>query len=158
MRNNVRNALPSGQYDEQKQKSSGEDYKIVSIRLRSAEFDTFFKQAEAIGITSNLALRIAARRIGGFLEIDRQVREQLEATLLAIGEISRNIGLLHAAYSDSGEVDTDNLALQRAAFGQEFAKLDALLRSILNVARRRSDGRQLLEGALAIDSLIDSDL
>ncbi|MGO6944728.1 DNA mobilization endonuclease VirD1/MobC family subunit, partial [Rhizobium johnstonii] len=45
-------------------------YKIVSVRLRSAEFESFSEQLRALGLTSNLALRIAARRIAGFLEID----------------------------------------------------------------------------------------
>ena len=123
-------------------------YKIVSIRLRSAEFDSFFFQAQALGLSSNLALRIAARRIGGFLEVDRETREQLEGLVRTIGEISRNIGSLHAAYADSGAVDAKDLARQRAAFGQEFAQLDALLRSILNVSQRRSDGRQMLAEAM----------
>lgn len=122
-------------------------YKIVSIRLRSAEFESFFDQANALGLTSNLALRIAARRIGGFLEIDQAMRRQLEQIMTAIGEISGNVGRLHAAYAESGKVDPRELARQRAAFGHEFAELDASLRSILNVSRRRADGRRLLEQA-----------
>jgi type IV secretion system T-DNA border endonuclease VirD1 len=125
-----------------------EKYKVVSIRLRAAEFEGFRDQAKKLGITSNLALRIAARRIAGFLEVDPGTRQQLESILSAIGEVSRNIRDLHADYIASGRVDLHQLDAQRAAFGQEFAELDALLRAILNVSRRRSDGRRKLAGAI----------
>lgn len=136
---------PAGQ---RKQQCEEDGYKVVSIRLRSAEFESFFDQANALGLTSNLALRIAARRIGGFLEIDQALRGELEQVMLAIGDISRNVGRLYAAYAESGEADPTELAQQRARFGHEFAELDALLRSILNVSRRRTDGRRLLEKAM----------
>ena len=137
--------LPSiGQPAAQPEQTGSDAYKMVSIRLRTAEFESFHEQAQALGLTSNLALRIAARRISGFLEIDRDVRENLEGILSAIGEISQNIRHLHADYAASGKTDLESLAAQRAAFGQEFAQLDALLRSILNVSQRRSDGRRKL--------------
>jgi len=132
---------------QRKHQSDESAYKIVSIRLRSAEFESFFDQANALGLTSNLALRIAARRIAGFLEIDQAMRGQLEKITAAIGEISENLGRLHGAYVESGKVDPGELARQRVAFGHEFAELDASLRSILNVSRRRTDGRRLLEKA-----------
>ncbi len=125
-----------------------EKYKIVSIRLRKAEFDSFSERATSLGLTSNLALRIAARRIAGFLEIDSGVRGQLVEILSAIGEISRAIGGLHADYAESGDIDLKILAEQRVAFGEEFAHLDGLLRAILNVSRRRSDGIRRLEEAM----------
>ena len=123
-------------------------YKVVSVRLRAAEFEAFSEQAKALGLTGNMALRIAARRIGGFLEIDQDVRGQLESLLTAVGEISRDIRKLHTDYIESREVDLDCLVAQRVAFGEEFAQLDALLRSILNVSKRRSDGRRKLEEAM----------
>lgn len=128
--------------------SDSEGYKVVSIRLRMAEFESFSERATSLGLTSNLALRIAARRIAGFLEIDRDLRRQLEEIVGMIGELSRAIGGLHADYAKSGDVDLAILAEQRAAFGREFAQLDALLRSILNVSRRRADGVRRLEEAM----------
>jgi len=123
-------------------------YKVVSIRLRMAEFESFSERATSLGLTSNLALRIAARRIAGFLEIDRDVRRQLDEIVGMIGDISRTIGGLHADYAASGAVELAILAEQRVAFGREFAQLDALLRSILNISRRRSDGLRRLEEAM----------
>jgi type IV secretion system T-DNA border endonuclease VirD1 len=128
--------------------TSQDGYKVVSIRLRAAEFESFYDQANALGLTSNLALRIAARRVGGFLEIDQGMRQQLESILAALGEISQNVRRLHADYTADGKIDVDGLAAQRTAFGQEFSKLDALLRCILNVSQRRSDGRRKLTEAM----------
>lgn len=125
-----------------------QDYKIVSIRLRMAEFESFNDQVQKLGLSSNMALRIAARRIGGFLEIDADVRSQLEAILNALGGISRNIGQLCSDYAACPQCDLGVLASQRALFGQEFAYLDALLRSILNISQRRLDGCQRLQEAL----------
>jgi type IV secretion system T-DNA border endonuclease VirD1 len=123
-------------------------YKIICIRLRSAEYEDFYAQAQALGLTANMALRIAARRIGGFLEIDCNAQSQLSKITRDIGEISRAIASLHCGYVQSGKVDVAGLARQRQEFGAEFARLDSLLRSIQNVARRRTDGKQRLMEAM----------
>jgi type IV secretion system T-DNA border endonuclease VirD1 len=120
-------------------------YKIVSVRLREAEFEAFCQQARALGLTNNMALRIAARRIGGFLEIDSATRARLETIVQLIGSTSHNLSKLHASCAQSGKVDMAEFATHRAAFGQAFAELDGLLRSILNVSRRRRDGRLMLQ-------------
>ncbi|MGO6748071.1 DNA mobilization endonuclease VirD1/MobC family subunit [Rhizobium ruizarguesonis] len=122
-------------------------YRIVSVRLREAEFEAFSAQAVALGITNNMALRIAARRIGGFMELDAATRQSLEDILGMIGTISRGINRLNAAYNESGKVDMQEFEAQRAAFGYQFARLDATLLSILNTANRRLDGRLRLKGA-----------
>jgi type IV secretion system T-DNA border endonuclease VirD1 len=124
-------------------------YKIVSVRLREAEFEVFSQQVSAIGLTNNMALRIAARRIGGFLEIDSELRERLEEISRKIGFISHHLGALKAGYAQSGKVDMEEFTRQRAGFDYEFQQLDGLLRSILNVSRRRLDGRLMLKGAVA---------
>jgi type IV secretion system T-DNA border endonuclease VirD1 len=56
---------------------------------------------------------------------------------------------LKAGYAQSGKVDMEEFARQRAGFDYEFQQLDGLLRSILNVSRRRLDGRLMLKGAVA---------
>lgn len=119
-------------------------YKIVSVRLREAEFEAFSQQAQALGLTNNMALRIAARRIGGFLEIDGDMRTRLDTIIQLIGSTSKNLSQLNASYSQSGKVDMVEFAKYRADFGNAFAELDGLLRSILNISRRRRDGRLML--------------
>ncbi|MBY5775227.1 DNA mobilization endonuclease VirD1/MobC family subunit [Rhizobium leguminosarum] len=123
------------------------DYKIVSLRLRDAEYLAFSEQAAVLGLSHSMALRIAARRIGGFLEIDPDTRVALQDILRGIGDLSRSITELKAACEEAGTVDMDRFADQRAAFGREFARLDARISMILNVSRRRRDGRNILQEA-----------
>lgn len=124
-----------------------EPYKIVSVRLREAEFEAFSEQASEFGLTNNMALRVAARRIGGFIEVDVGTREVLEAVLKSISAISRDIARMHATSMQSGAVNIAEFTKLRAEFGYEFARLDATLMSILNTAERRLDGRLRLQEA-----------
>ncbi|MGX5805122.1 T-DNA border endonuclease subunit VirD1 [Bradyrhizobium sp. Arg314] len=126
--------------------SSG--YKIVSVRLRSAEFECFSEQSRAFGLTNNLALRIAIRRIAGFLEIDTKTRCNLQDITDSIGQIAEALRVLHRIASQEGSVNIERFERHRQKFGQEFAVLDALLREILNISRRRQDGRRLLQEAV----------
>ena len=120
-------------------------YKIVSIRLRQAEFECFSEQARALGLTHNLALRIAARRIAGFLEVDAETRQLLRQVSSNIGEISFNLSRLSRLAEREGSVDMRKLDEQRKAFGREFAVLDDRLQMLLNISKRRIDGRAMLK-------------
>lgn len=124
-----------------------DDYKVVCVRLRAAEYDQFTRDAGAMGLTSSMALRIAARRIGGFLEVNRELRQDLEDVLQEIGTLSRAVRDLHGACMAGGVVKLEQLDHQRDTFGGAFAQLDGMLRSILNVSQRRADGRLLLVDA-----------
>lgn len=123
-------------------------YKIVSVRLRLAEYEAFFEQVEALGMTTNQALRVATRRISGFLEIDQDSRRLLEQVVSEIGILSRTIAALQMSYATSKDVDMPAFIAARTAFGQDFAMLDNKLSEILNVSSRRVDGRHLLTDAL----------
>ena len=125
-----------------------DDYKIVSIRLRSPEFEAFDQQARALGLSSSMAVRIAVRKIGGFLETDKEIRREFENALRGIGAVSRALMTLHAAYETDAKVDMQAFASQRAAFGREFAVLDGMLRRLLNINQRRIDGRVMLQDAI----------
>jgi type IV secretion system T-DNA border endonuclease VirD1 len=122
-------------------------YKIVSIRLRQAEFECFSEQAQELGLTHNLALRIAARRVAGFLEINEETRRLLRQISAEIGEISFGLGRLQRLAEEFGDVDIGKLAEYRAGFGHEFAVLDQSLQTILIVSQRRTDGLALLKVA-----------
>lgn len=123
-------------------------YKIVSVRLRQAEYEDFAEQVEALGMTTNQALRVATRRISGFLEIDQDSRRLLEQVVSEIGSLSRTIAALQTSYATSKDVDMPAFIAARTAFGQDFAILDNKLCEILNVSSRRVDGRHLLMDAL----------
>jgi len=119
-------------------------YRIVSVRLRQAEFESFAEQVRGLGLTHNLALRIAARRIAGFLEVDDDTRLLLRQISANIGEISFNLGQLRRVAEREGRLELDTLDEQRRAFGQQFAVLDDKLQMLLNVSKRRLDGRAML--------------
>lgn len=123
-------------------------YKIISVRLREAEYAALASQAAELGLSHNMALRIAARRIAGFLEIDTPMRILLQDILGEIGQLSRNINELKSACAATGKVDMTEFACHRAEFGREFARLDGCLSTILNVSRRRRDGRLVLKEEL----------
>ncbi len=123
-------------------------YKIVSVRLREAEFVSFSEQAHAHSLTTNMALRIAARRIAGFLEVDANTRETLQEISRSIGEIASNLNSMRNITLRTGSPsDIAALTELRVAFGREFSRLDFLLQRILTLSKRRRDGRALLGDA-----------
>lgn len=130
-----------------------DEYKIVSVRLRMAEFKGLSDQTRALGLTNNMALRIAVRRIGGFLETDSETRHQLDTIVQVIGRISDDISRLSDICEKHKTVDSDALTSHRMAFGGEFRKLDALLRNILNTSQRRMEGRLLLQSSMTQKSI-----
>lgn len=123
-------------------------YKIVSVRLRAAEFNEFSEQVSAFGLTHSLALRITVRRISGFLEVDGETKHRLAEILRAIGAVSRNLSQLNESCRQREDFDMERFTQHRQEFGAEFAQLDAMLRSILNVSHRRSDGRVRLQESI----------
>ncbi|KAA3509398.1 T-DNA border endonuclease VirD1 [Agrobacterium vitis] len=124
-----------------------ESFKVVSARLRLAEYESFSSQARLLGLSDSMAIRVAVRRIGGFLEIEAETRQKMEAILHSIGTLSNNISALLSAYAERPEMDLEALRDERIAFGMAFADLDGLLRSILSVSRRRIDGCSMLKDA-----------
>ena len=124
-------------------------YKILSVRLREAEYAGFCEHVRALGLTNNMAMRIAARRIAGFLEIDNETRQHLRQITREIGLIADSLIELNRLALHAGTVDMEALTACRQAFGREFAELDTRLRAILSVSRRRHDGKQLLAAGTA---------
>lgn len=120
-------------------------YRIVSVRLRQAEFESFAEQARKLGLTHNLALRVAARRIAGFLEVDDDTRQLLRQISTSIGEISFNLGQIRRVAEREGSAELGGLDEQRRAFGRQFSVLDDKLQMLLNVSKRRMDGRAMLQ-------------
>lgn len=129
-----------------------DSYKIVSIRLRRAEFECFSKRAQELGLTHSLALRIAARRIAGFLEADSETRQALRDISGSIAEISLDLREIRRSCELNETVDTRALTESFANFARAYLKLDHVLETILNVSQRRSDGQTRLKAAAGINS------
>lgn len=119
-------------------------YKVVSVRLREGEFATLAHQAAKCGMSNNMALRVAARRIAGFIEIDAATREALQSISASIGEISSSIRRISRLAPGSHGFDMEQFMQDRAAFGREFVELDGHLRLLLSLSKRRTDGCALL--------------
>lgn len=130
------------------EKADPNGYKVVSVRLREAEFISFAEHASSVGLTNNMALRIAARRIAGFLEIDAGTRSDLQEISRNISQIAGILSDLRKAVEHNNSSDLQLLNEQRVAFGNEFARLDPLLQQLLNTSRRRRDGRKILWDAM----------
>ncbi|WP_108523219.1 T-DNA border endonuclease subunit VirD1 [Bradyrhizobium algeriense] len=133
-------------------------YRIISVRLRAAEFDTFSQQLRVLGMTNSLALRIAVRRIAGFIEIGAETRNDLRAITSHIGNIAQTLRELSRVANRDATFDIERFERHRQHFGQEFSALDALLRTILNVSRRREDGRRRLQEVMQGESALENDV
>jgi type IV secretion system T-DNA border endonuclease VirD1 len=129
---------------ERNAKPNPQAYKVLSVRLREAEYACLMDQLSQLGMNTNMALRIATRRIAGYLETDEDTRTSLREISGHISRISKALINLSQAAARSGQFDLKELSRERLAFGEQFARLDARLRTILNVSVRRQDGKALL--------------
>ena len=120
---------------------------VMTVRLRNAEFLEFSDQAEALGLSNNRALRIAARRIGGFLEVDGESQQALKDIARQISGIASNINQLAKIANTTNSVDHKGFLDERKKLGLELARVSDVQQQLLNVGRRRRDGMQRLEEA-----------
>jgi len=122
--------------------------KTVSVKLLEAELAEFDAQIARIPIKRNRALRIAARRIAGFLETDAATVDELKAITRQLSGIARNINQMAKAANRTHDIPYKAFLEERALLGKEIAKLDQQMQTILNVSIRRTDGLKLLEDAI----------
>ena len=121
--------------------------KNISIRVTEAELAELDAQIAEAGLNRNRALRIAVRRIAGFLEVDRTTTETLRDLVRQITGISRNVNQLAKHANRTKHPDLQAFLRERAALGKELSSVEALLQQILEVQRRRADGLRRLEVA-----------
>ncbi len=119
--------------------------KIVSVRLTEAELAEFDAQIEVLGLKRNRALRIAARRIGGFVEADAAQVETLREIAKQLIGVARNINQIAKAADRTREPDFCAFMEERAALGRQMAAVQGQTQAILNLAARREDGLARLE-------------
>ncbi|WP_363324520.1 DNA mobilization endonuclease VirD1/MobC family subunit [uncultured Roseibium sp.] len=120
----------------------------MSVRLRNAEFLEFSKQIEGTGLKNNQAMRIAARRIGGFIEIEPIVRDTIQQISRRFDDIATSINELTQTASSSIDVKEATMEAflnERHHLGLQLIRLEQQLQYILNVSHRRTDGRQRLD-------------
>ena len=121
--------------------------KVFSIRATEAEVAEFDERIAALDMTRSQALRIAMRRIAGFVEVDDAVTAELREATRQIGGIARNVNQIARAANRTRDPDYIAFLEERRALGKELSRVEAQMQRILNLAARREDGLARLEKA-----------
>ena len=121
--------------------------RVVTVKMTAAELAELDAQIAPLGLKRNRALRIAARRIGGFVEAAPAEVELLRDAVRQLGGIARNVNQIARAANRTREPDYEGFLEERAALGREIARLDARMQTMLDLAARRRDGLARLEVA-----------
>ncbi|WP_299656193.1 DNA mobilization endonuclease VirD1/MobC family subunit [uncultured Jannaschia sp.] len=114
--------------------------KTISVRLTEAELTEFDAQIARLGIKRNRALRIAARRIGGFVEADPAQVEALRDVARQLVGVARNINQIAKSANRTRDPDYRAFMEERAALGKVLARVQGETQIILDLAARREDG------------------
>lgn len=128
---------------------SGRADKTISVRLTEAELAEFDAQIEALGLKRNRAMRIAARRIGGFVEVDAETLALLKDAQAQIKGIATNINQIAKLSNRLKSPQHAAFFEERGQLGRELARLQDGIQQILELNRRRHDGLARLREAMA---------
>lgn len=121
--------------------------KTVSVKLTAQELAEFDAAIACLGLKRNRALRIAARRIAGFIEADRDSLALLKSINTQITGIARNINQIAKAANRTHDPDYRAFTDERRDLGKQLSKMDALLLHYSNTAKLRSDGLRRFKAA-----------
>ncbi|UOM37039.1 DNA mobilization endonuclease VirD1/MobC family subunit [Acuticoccus sp. I52.16.1] len=121
--------------------------KTISVKMTEAELVAFDAAIAQVGLKRNRALRIAARRIGGFLEADAETLAVLKDLQAQIAGIARNVNQIAKAANRTLEPDYRAFMEERRDLGKALSRLDSELRTITETATRRTDGEARLRRA-----------
>ena len=114
--------------------------RVVSVKMTEAELAELDAAIAPWGSSGTGRLRIAARRIGGFVEADPAEVELLRDAVRQLGGIARNVNQIARAANRTRDPDYRGFLEERAALGREIARLDARMQTVLDLAARRRDG------------------
>lgn len=137
--------------DPEKAKKAPRADRTFSVRLTEAELAELDAQIEEVGLTRNRALRIAARRIGGFLEVDGATVEALRAINRQLAGVATNINQIAHAANRTHDPDYRAFMAQRAELGRLLIESRRALQQILDLGARREDGLARLRAAASSD-------
>ena len=123
---------------------SREGKESAARRSELAELDA---QIDGLGLNRNRALRIAARRIGGFLEVDGATMEALRAINRQLAGVATNFNQIAHAANRTHDPDYRAFMAQRAELGRLLIETRGALQRILDLGARREDGLARLKAA-----------
>lgn len=144
-----------GQWKAQKVETKDEENSIttVSVKLRTNEKEEFKRVCKSLGTTPNNALRIFARRSAGYLEVSDTTLEHLETITRQITGVSKNINQIARAANRTHSPDFIAFMEDRRELGTYLAELEYIIRKIVNVGKRRTDGFKKLEDLIVLDEV-----
>ncbi len=139
-----------GQWKRSKSKDdeTGIGFVTVSVKMRPEEREQFRRTCNKLKITPNRAMRSFARRSAGFLEINDEALGKLATITRQISGVSTNINQIAKAGNRTQSPDYIAFMKERRKLGLKLAELEDIIREIVNVARRRSDGLRKLSEVL----------
>jgi len=135
--------------DPERAKKAPRADKTISVRLTEAELAELDAQIAGLDLTRNRALRIAARRIGGFLEVDGETVEALRSINRQLAGVATNINQIAHAANRTHDPDYRAFMAQRAELGRILIETRGALQRILDLGARREDGLARLKAAAA---------
>ena len=150
-------AAPSLAADQVRADGSGEgapvpatpsDFVVMSVKMRRAEADAFRALCAELDVSANRAFRAMARSASGYLEIGGTVEDELRAAVRQLRGIATNVNQIAKAGNRTRTPGYAEFMRERRELGPVLVRLMLQTRRILDVAARRSDGRERLEGAV----------
>ncbi|WP_299843721.1 DNA mobilization endonuclease VirD1/MobC family subunit [uncultured Jannaschia sp.] len=124
--------------------------RVVTVKMSAAELAELDAAIAPLGLKRNRALRIAARRIGGFVEAAPEEVALLRDAVRQLGGIARNVNQIARAANRTRDPDYRGFLEERAALGREMARVEARMQAVLDLAARRRDGLARLEAAAGV--------
>lgn len=128
---------------------SGVGFVHLGVKLRPEEKEAFKAACRNHGVTPNKAVRIFVRQCSGYLEISEETLDQLATITRQISGVSTNINQIAKAANRTRDPDFIAFMEDRKELGGKLAELEDIIREIVNVGKRRSDGLRKLEAVLA---------
>ena len=119
--------------------------RTIPVRISEAELAEFDDQIGVLGLNRNAALRICARRVGGFVELDLESKAELKALKAQLTGIARNINQIARAANRTADPEYHRFMKQRQALGPVLFSVEARIDRLLHQGNRRTDGRERLE-------------
>ena len=121
--------------------------RTIPVKMTEDELADFDAQIATLGMKRNRALRIAARRIAGFVEVTPEQIEVLKDATRQLTGIARNINQIAKSANRTRDPEYGAFMEERAALGRELVRIEGQMQAILNLAARRADGLARLERA-----------
>lgn len=149
------NAPQRGQWKAPKAPTNDADdgFKIISVKLRHEEKEEFKRVCKSMGVTPNKVLRIFARQSAGYLEVSETTLEHLETITRQITGVSKNINQIARAANRTHSPDFIAFMEDRKELGAYLGELEDIIRGIVNVGKRRTDGFKKLEDLIVLDEV-----